>query len=344
MTASADRSLLPGLALCAAVALAAALLERAEIIATGHGWLEGIVLAILLGALLRTLWTRPQQFEVGVRYTAKSVLEFAVALMGATVGFRTIVAAGLPLMAGIVVTVLCAIAAGFLLGRIFGLPARMAVLVACGNAICGNSAIAAVAPAIDADSEDVATAVAFTAVLSIVTVLALPLVAASLRLDPLAGGALAGLTVYAVPQVLAAAGPMGPVALQIGTVVKLARVLMLGPVVACLSLFVARRTTNSANPRHLSHGWGVFQFLPPFILAFIVLATLRSLGALPDGLARSAGVASGLLTMLAMAGLGLSVDLRSVWAAGTRTACVVILSLLALAAMALSVLYLTGLA
>ena len=344
MTVSDYRSALPGLALCAAVALAAVLVEKAEMMATGHRWLESLVLAILLGALLRTVWTPPHQFEAGVRYAAKSVLELAVALMGATIGFRSIIAAGLPLILGVVATVLGAIAAGFLLGRVFGLSSRMAVLVACGNAICGNSAIAAVAPAIEADSKEVATAVAFTAVLSIVVVLAVPLVAACLHLNPLAGGALAGLTVYAVPQVIAAAGPMGPVALQIGTVVKLARVLMLGPVVTCLSFITARGARKAAGRPERLRRAGVYQFLPPFILAFLALALLRSLGVLPDGLVRPTATASSLLTMLAMAGLGLGVDLRSIWVAGPRITCVVTRSLLVLAALALSALYLTGIA
>lgn len=82
----------------------------------------------------------------------------------------------------------------------------MAMLVACGNAICGNSAIAAVAPVINAESDDIATSIAFTAVLGIVVVIALPVAAHHLHLSPYAGGALAGLTVYAVPQVVAMAG------------------------------------------------------------------------------------------------------------------------------------------
>ena len=332
-------SLLPGLALCGAVALAAALVEWMEALATGHRWLEGIVVAILLGALLRTVWIPSDRFEAGVRYGAKSVLECAVALMGATVGFRTVLAAGMPLIAGVMVTVLAAIAASFFLGRAFGLSSRMAMLVACGNAICGNSAIAAVAPTIDADSSDVATAVAFTAVLSIVVVVAIPLVAVGLHLNPLAGGALAGLTVYAVPQVVAAAAPMGPVALQIGTVVKLARVLMLGPVVACLSVI----TPRGAGQLRRASG-SLFQFLPPFILAFLALAVLRSMGALPDRVVEAAAAASSLLTMLAMAALGLGVDLRGIRDAGPRMICVVTLSLLALTLLAIGALHGAGLA
>ena len=114
----------------------------------------------------------------------------------------------------------------------------MSVLIACGNSICrGNSAIAAVAPVIGADSDDVASSISFTAVLGVVVVLGLPLLVPLLRLSLTQYGVLAGLTVYAVPQVLAATLPIGALSNQVGTVIKLVRVLMLGPVVLGFSLF-----------------------------------------------------------------------------------------------------------
>src|SRR5581483_1913623 len=127
-----------------------------------------------------------------------------------------------------------------LISRVLGLPQKMAILVACGNSICGNSAIAAVAPIIGASSEDVASSIAFTAVLGVVVVLTLPFLVPILSLSYTQYGVLAGLTVYAVPQVLAATLPIGALSNQVGTVVKLVRVLMLGPVVFGLSLFAGR--------------------------------------------------------------------------------------------------------
>src|SRR6185436_18415978 len=113
---------------------------------------------------------------------------------------------------------------------------KLAILVACGNAICGNSAIAAVAPAIGASREDVAASIAFTAVLGVVVVVMLPLLAGPLGLSEFQYGALTGLTVYAVPQVLAAAYAVSLYSGQIATLVNLARVLMLGPVVVFFSM------------------------------------------------------------------------------------------------------------
>ena len=334
-------ALASGVALCAAVGLGAILIERIEIVAVGQPWLEALVLAILIGTLVRTVRKPADHFLPGIRFAAHTMLEIAVALMGATISIGVIVAAGTTLIVGIAAAVGSAIVASFLLGRAFGLPAKMAMLVACGNAICGNSAIAAVAPVIDADGDDVATAVAFTAVLGIGVVIALPLIATRLHLTPAAGGALAGLTVYAVPQVLAAAGPMGPAAVQLGTLVKLVRVLMLGPVIACLSLIKAHRDGEESDP---APRFGITRFLPPFILAFLGLMLARSVGLVPDIVIAPAHSASNLLTVMAMAGLGLGVDLRSVSAAGPRVIGVVTLSLLLLGSAALAVLRLSGLA
>lgn len=330
------RSLTPGLCLTIAVAAGAVVLERLEVALFGRAWLEGLVLAILTGAIVRTVWTPPDRFERGVHFAAKTMLEMAIVLMGATVSFRAIAAVGAPLMMSIVGTVVLAIALSFLIGRLLGLPAKMAVLVACGNAICGNSAIAAVAPVIDADGEEVATSIAFTAVLGVAVVIGLPLAARLLRLSPEAGGVLAGLTVYAVPQVIAAAGPMGGAAVQLGALVKLVRVLMLGPVVTCLSFIAPRPKDGAAAPKRLDP----LHLLPPFILGFLALAGLNSAGLLSTVLIAPAHDASIGLTVLAMAGLGLGVDLRSVRAAGPRVVIVVTASLLALALTAFAMLHL----
>jgi len=136
------------------------------------------------------------------------------------------------------------------------LPQRISILIACGNSICGNSAIAAVAPIIGADSDDVASSIAFTAILGVVVVLALPLLIPLLYLSQSQYGVLAGLTVYAVPQVLAATLPISPVSAQLGTMVKLMRVLMLGPVVVLLSLLLPKLNICARRPapfkrRHL---------------------------------------------------------------------------------------------
>jgi uncharacterized integral membrane protein (TIGR00698 family) len=327
--------LLPGLVLCGAVTAVALGIERAEAELLGRAWLEALVLAILLGTLVRTISGSTPACRAGVDFAAKTLLEVAVACLGATVSLGALGGVGPALLLGIVGIVAFAILASFMVGRLLGLSPQLAVLVACGNSICGNSAIAAVAPAIGAGSEDVTASVAFTAVLGIPLILALPLVMPVLGYDPTQLGVLAGLTVYAVPQVLAATAPAGTVAVQVGTLVKLTRVLMLAPVVLCVSLLArrSRQFGNSASLRppgttgpHLS----LARAVPWFILVFLGLATLHSLGVLPSWATTALTGVSGTLTIISMAGLGLGVDARAVVRAGLRVTAAVTVSLVML--------------
>ncbi len=326
----------PGLLLCTGVALAAVLLQRVEAILLGRAWLEALVLAILLGAAIRMAWTPSARWHCGIDLSARLLLEIAVMLLGASLDTGAILAAGAGLPLGIAGVVVLAIGASYGIGRLLGLPRRMATLIACGNSICGNSAIAAVAPVIGAEGGDVAASIGFTAVLGVVVVLVLPLAVPLLHLSATQYGTLAGLTVYAVPQVFAASAPMGAAAVQIGTLVKLMRVLMLGPVVLVLAA-VAGGGGGGGRVR-------LHRLVPWFIVGFVALATLRAAGGVPDAaLPPLAGIAS-VLTVVSMAALGLSTDLRAVAGAGGRIAAVVIASLLVLAGLSIGLLRLLAVA
>lgn len=322
--------LLPGVALSAAIGAVAYGLQIVETRLFEHPWIEGLVLAILIGAGLRLVWTPSSLWTPGVAFSAKTLLEVAVALLGATVSGAAVVALGPWLLLAIVGVVAVAIVGGYALGRAFGLPHAMALLVACGNAICGNSAIAAVAPVIEAEGEDVAAAIGFTAVLGVAVVLLVPAVGAMMGYDATRVGVLAGLTVYAVPQVLAAAAPAGLAAVQTGAVVKLVRVLMLGPVCLVLGLMRSKQSEAGRGPK-------LHQMAPWFILVFLVLMAVRSLGWLPEAILPPLQASVSALTLIAMAALGLMVDPRAVVRAGPRVAAVAALSALLIGLLALAV-------
>jgi uncharacterized integral membrane protein (TIGR00698 family) len=326
--------------LCAAVAALAFAGQAIEQRLFGRAWLEALVLAIVIGVAVRAAWSPDARWTPGIAVSAKLLLEIAVVLLGASVSAATIAAAGPALLIGIAGVVMVAILVSFTIGRALGLPARMALLVACGNSICGNSAIAAVAPVIDADGDDVAASIAFTAVLGVIVVLGLPLLGLALGLSDVQFGALAGLTVYAVPQVIAAASPFGAAAIRMGTLIKLVRVLMLGPVCIALSLVMARAgdATGGRRPatpplRHL---------VPWFILGFLALVAARSFEVIPSALLGPIGEAATLLTVVSMAALGLQTDLGTVARAGGRVIAAVTLSLVVLIALSLVVLRITG--
>ena len=339
---------LPGLALCLVVTAAAVGLEHLEAALFGATWLEALVLAILVGTAVRTAWTPGRRWFPGITFSAKTLLEIAVLLLGASISARLIAEAGPLLIVGIAGIVVVAIAASYGIGRALGLPHRMAMLVACGNSICGNSAIAAVAPIIGADGEDVAASIAFTAVLGVLVVLGLPFLPAVLHLSGLQYGVLAGLTVYAVPQVLAATAPLGAVAVQMGTLVKLVRVLMLGPVVLVLSLVSRpmRDQVDEARP-HVTAGDRpkrgqvrrarppLHKLVPWFIVGFLLMAALRSFNLLPAASLRPMAVTANVLTIISMAALGLGTDLKVVAKAGAQVTAAVTISLLLLGAVSL---------
>jgi len=327
------KAITPGILLCAAVTAAAVGLESVEARLFGRAWLEALVLAILLGTALRTSVKWHTHLDAGVHFGAKTLLEVAVVLLGASVSAGSILEKGPKLILGIALVVMLAIVCSYAIGRFSGLPRKMAILIACGNSICGNSAIAAVAPVIDADGKDVAAAISFTAVLGVVVVLTLPLTIPLLSFSTAQYGVFAGLTVYAVPQVLAATGAISVSSAHLGTLVKLVRVLMLGPVVIVLSIFGPRRAAE--RPR-------LSQLLPWFIVGFLALMALRSCDLIPVALLEPAHVSSNALTVLSMAALGLGVDARSVLKAGGRVTIVVILSLLSLSAISLALIKFLG--
>jgi uncharacterized integral membrane protein (TIGR00698 family) len=349
---SAIWKLLPGLLLCMLITMIAFLLQLAEVRLAGEAYLEALVLAILLGVAIRTVWTPGDRWHSGVAFSAKILLEVAVVLLGASVSVATVLALGPALLGGIVLVVAVAIATSYAICRALGLKQRMAILVACGNSICGNSAIAAVAPVIGADGDDVASSIAFTAVLGVIVVLLLPLLVPMLLLSLTQYGVLAGLTVYAVPQVLAATLPIGALSNQVGTVVKLVRVLMLGPVVLALSLLtrglrdeVDEQAPNvTAGDRPKRAGPALHELVPWFIAGFLIVLAVRSFGLIPVGLLPPIKTAATLLTTVSMAALGLGVDIRVVAQAGVRVTVAVTLSLVVLGAISLGLIRLLGVA
>jgi uncharacterized integral membrane protein (TIGR00698 family) len=321
--------------LCGAIELAATSIQALEARLLGRAWLEALVIAILLGALLRTVWTPGARWIAGVEFSAKVLLEIAVALLGATVSAASLAALEPAMLGGIFALVAMSVAGGYGLARLLGLPTRMAMLIACGNSICGNSAIAAVAPVIGAKAEEVAAAIAYTAVFGVGVVLGVPLLAAALDLSPLASGVLAGLTVYAVPQVLAAAAPAGVLAVQTGTLVKLVRVLTLGPLCIALALRSGRGGSRTMG--------SVARLVPWFLVGFTALAMMRALGVLSPEVAQAAGQASSLLTVTSMAALGLGVDFAALARAGVRVSTAVAVSLMLLFALAVGLMTFLGL-
>ncbi len=293
---------------------------------TGFELLDGLVIAIILGTLCHTMFGLRPSLKPGVAFSSKILLELAIVLLGASISVATVADAGSRMIFVVAGTVLLSLAISYCICRLLGLHDQLATLVACGNSICGNSAIVAAAPVIGARSDDIAASIAFTAALGIVVVLGLPPLFSASHLSKWQYGVLAGMTVYAVPQVLAATAPIGVASVQIATLVKLMRVLMLGPVVLLLRL---KNGNDRASRPSLTH------LVPWFIVGFFAMMLLRSFDLIPATILNLAKAGSSYLTIVSMAALGLSVNMRTVFASGGRVLLAGILSMCALTCLSL---------
>lgn len=320
------RGRLRGLVLCVAIAAIAYALQAIEVRVAGRAWLDAVVLALLIGAGIAAIIDIPDAFAPGIQLASRELLELAVCLIGVAIDVALLRRTGVALFASVVGVVVVSLAVTYGIARAAGLQPRLAVLLAAGNSICGNSAIAAVAPVIGAESEDVAAAISFTAVLGIFVVLLLPLLVPALGMADVEYGIVAGMTVYAVPQVLAATLPVSPAAAAMATLVKLMRVLLLGPLVIGMSFVAHRRSAATRG-----------QIIPWFIIGFVIFAVLRSTGILPAWSIDLLRQLATWLTVVAMAALGLLVDLKVLQRSSARIAAVVCASLALLCAFSILV-------
>lgn len=321
------RRLAPGLIVAGAIGLTAAALEAIEVSVIDHRIIEGLVIALLIGMIAANTLSLPEATRPGATFASKSVLEMAVVLLGSSIDIDQVFDGGARLLIAVTLGVVLGFAMSLALGRLFGLPPRLAYLVAIGNAICGNSAIAAVAPVVNADRREVASAIGLTAVAGVIVILILPLTLPS-AINHYQYGVVVGMAVYAVPQVVAAAFAVSTLSAEIATLVKLMRVMFLGPVVLATGLVMKLRNQHQTGVKRS-------QLLPWFVIGFFLLLAFRSLGAIPDGAIDPLRQTGKALTVWAMAGLGLGVEFAAIRHVGLRVGLTSMLSMGLLVALAI---------
>ncbi|MCW2247084.1 putative integral membrane protein (TIGR00698 family) [Azospirillum fermentarium] len=306
---TAGRRMAPGLALAGTVAAGAFGARHA----LGVAALSPMILAIVLGVGVRAAAGMPNRLRPGVGLAARTLLRLAVVLLGAQVTLAQVGAIG----GGGVLVLAAALGGTFLftlwLGRALGVGQGVGMLIAAGTSICGASAVAAVRSVTRADDADVAYAVACVTLFGTLAMVLLPLAAAVLGLDPAAYGLWVGASVHEVAQVVAAAYQRGVEAGEIGTVAKLARVVMLAPVVMALGLWLARGGGGMAGEEGAAR-----PPFPWFVAGFAALVLVNSLFPLPASVTAAAGAASVALLTVALGALGLETDLRALKAKGLR--------------------------
>jgi len=249
-------------------------------LAKGYHPIEPVMLALILGMIVGNLWIPPRAWSAGIKYSIKKALPIGIILMGVRLNFSDLLKAGAAGVALSVAEVLIAIVALNAVCRWLNLTRKMATLLGVGTGICGGSAIIAVAPVIEADEAEVTLSVATISLLGLLGMFALPFVGHLLELSSRAFGTWAGLAIHQTPQVIAAGFAYSTEAGEVATVVKLARVCLLAPVVFFVGLSYRRRESSS----QMNHDPKIHytQMIPTFVLGFFTIMMLRSLGLVPE--------------------------------------------------------------
>lgn len=316
------RSVLPGLALCLGVAL------LAELATSAWASVSALLPAIVVGALLGNLVRLPDLLTPGIDLAARTLLRAGIVLLGLELVLGDVLSLGLPMLLVVLVIVGGGIAGTLALGRALGVDRHLTLLVACGFSICGAAAVAAAAGVSDPEGrrEDrTVSAVALVVVMGTAMIALVPLASAALGLDSQSAARWAGGSVHEVAQVVAVGGILGGGALSIAVLVKLARVLLLAPVMMLLAMQQRRAAARSrtdgdgdAAGRGAAEGARRPPLVPLFVLGFLAMVALRSLLPLPELALDAAGAVRSLLLGAAMVALGTGVRIHRLIGIGVR--------------------------
>jgi uncharacterized integral membrane protein (TIGR00698 family) len=310
--------LLPGLGLAVAIALVSRVAAGAL-----PAVIAEVLIAVLLGILIANLLPLPAAVTPGVRFAVGRVLRFGIILLGARLSLAAVLENGLLGLAIVVIGIALALGLALWLGTVLRVPKRMALLIGVGTAICGNSAIIATAPVLDAEEREVSFAVATITLFGTLAVFAYPLIGRALGLSEDVFGLWAGAAVNDTAQVVATAAAYGPQALDVATVVKLTRNALMAVVIVGIGVYAVRSGLRRSEGDRVGWWSSVEKAVPLFVIGFLAMAALNSLGLLNAPvlgvpLRDSFDQAARLLILVALAAVGLQTRLAALRSVGPR--------------------------
>ena len=299
------KKIIPGFIVCFAIAMIS------KVIAIFVPSLGAATFAIFLGIILgNTVFTK-DLYNPGSKFSESNLLAYSVVLMGATLNLTDIASVGVNGVLFIVIQMTLTICVTYFIGRKLKFRKKFALLMCAGNAVCGSSAIASAAPVIDGDSKDKALSITMVNITGTILMFVLPILCGFLyNKEVLKSSALTGGILQSVGQVIASAKFISDEVVQMSTIFKIIRIIMLVAVV----LVFARINTNEGEglfKKKAENKEGKIKVsVPWFIIGFFILSIINSLGFIPMPVAKSAKFISGQFEIIALAAIGMRVKFK----------------------------------
>ena len=302
--------IIPGLAISVLIAFVAKTIEGLLPIHI----IGASVIALFIGMIINHFW-KPKFLNSGIKFTSKKVLKFAIILLGASLSVRVILSVGKMSLMVMLFTLLTCFGGGYFIGKALGLNWKLSNLISAGTGICGGSAIAAIAPVIDADDSDIAYAMSATFLFDMAMIILFPIMGRLLGLSDMAYGLWAGTAVNDTSSVVAAGYAFSESAGDFATMVKLTRTLSIIPTVLVFSL-INLRIKRKENINSGYKKVNISKIFPWFILGFLALAIVNSFGIIPVSISAIAKNTSKFLMVAALAAIGLNTSFKDMKKSG----------------------------
>ena len=277
---------------------------------------------MFIGMFLNQFVRKTDVFATGLKFTSKKILKFAIILLGLSLNITTILHVGQMSLTVMVFTLLTCFGGGYFIGKALGLNWKLSNLISAGTGICGGSAIVAIAPTIDADDNDVAYAMSATFLFDMAMIVLFPIMGRALGMTDQAFGIWAGTAVNDTSSVVATGYAFSEAAGDFATMVKLTRTLAIIPTVIVFALIQVRlkrkEALASGQDASVKAEVRFTKLFPWFILGFLALALVNSVGVIPAFISAGAKTVSKFLMVAALAAIGLNTSFSEMKKSGLR--------------------------
>lgn len=288
---------LPGIALAAVIAVPAWYIGKLVPVVGSP------VLGILFGMIL-AFWKRPELLNEGISYTSKKLLQYSIILLGFDMNLFNVFKTGKQTLVLMAFTLTASFLTAYFVGKLLKLDGNTKTLIGVGSSICGGSAIAATAPVIHADDEEVAQSISTIFLFNVIAAFLFPFLGHVLGMSDQSFGLWAGTAVNDTSSVVAAGYTFSNAAGNLAVIVKLTRTLMIVPVTLVLAIYTSHKAKGNQKG-----SYSLVKIFPWFVLGFIAASVINTFVALPAGMGSFLAQAGKFVIVMAMAAIGLNTNL-----------------------------------